>query len=82
MKEFLFEKKKLLDYLPFILVPLLFIADEEMEHHAFKTSFQFGIVITTSIIFFIIFFRFRSKAIAFSCALVLWMILQYVKSKF
>lgn len=76
------DKKKLLDYLPFILVPLLFIADEEMEHHAFKTSFQFAIVVVTSIIFFLIFFKFRSRAIAFLCALILWIVLQFIKNKF
>lgn len=82
MKDFILSKKKFLDYLPFILIPLIFITDEEMEKHALRTSFQLGIVVLTLIIFFLIFFRFRSKAVAFLVAVGLWGFLQFQKNKF
>lgn len=74
-------KSKVLDYLPLMLIPLLFIAEEEMEHHALKTSFQLGIVVLTSVIFFLIFFKFRSRSIAFISAVILWAILQNIKNR-
>lgn len=82
MKDFILSKKKLLDYLPFILIPLIFIADEEMEKHALRTTFQLGIVVLTLIIFFIIFFRFKSRSLAFIVAVLLWGFLQFQKNKF
>lgn len=71
------------EYLPIVLLGLLFIADTEIEKHAVKMSCQLTITIFTLLIFFIVAIKFpKAKIIAFITAFVLWVMLIYVKRQY
>lgn len=82
MKEFVEKYKGYLDYLPIMLLTLLFIAEAELEHHAVHLSCQMAITIITLSIFFLIVLNVENaKTLAFIIALTFWIVLTYCKSK-
>lgn len=75
--------QKYFDYLPLLLITLLFVADAELETKAVNLSCQIVIMITCVSVFFIIALKFRnSKVIAFFIAVAFWLILVHIKNKY
>jgi hypothetical protein len=75
--------KKYADYFPIALITLFFIAEAELEAHAVNISCQFCMTIISIVIFYIICFNFtNAKNIAFITAVIIWIILLYVKRNF
>ena len=82
MKELMNKCKGYLDYLPLMLITLLFIAETELEHHAVHMSCQIAITIITLSIFFIVVINIKdSKVLGFTVALTVWIILIYIKNR-
>jgi hypothetical protein len=83
MFEYFRTCKNFLDYLPLVLITLLFVAEAEMEKHALNTSCQMVITIITLVIFYLIVMRFKNtKLIALIIAMVVWIVLIYIKKKY
>ena len=80
----LFKKcKNILDYLPLVLVTVLFVAESELEKHALVTSCQIAITVVTLSIFYILIIRYKnSKFFAVFVSIVLWFILVCIKKKY
>jgi len=72
--------KQYSDYIPFILIALFMIADDELHKHAVLTSCQIMITIITFSIFFISTIQFQcTKFCALVIAGVAWIILIWLK---
>jgi hypothetical protein len=72
--------KRYFDYLPVILLTLLFATETELEKHAIFFSCQICIVLLTTILFFLLTLKFGSeRKTAFAVSFVLWIILMYYK---
>lgn len=83
MFEYFKTYKNLLDYLPLVLVTVLFAAEAEMETHALNTSCQVAITIVTLVIFYLMVIKFRNtKLFSLVVATLIWGILIYVKKKY
>lgn len=81
MKEFIDKHKKILDYLPLMLLTLLFITEAELEKHAVHLSCQMVITIVCMVVFFIIAINIKnSRVLAFTIALFFWVVLIYAKN--
>lgn len=80
----LFQKyKSILDYLPLVLITVLFVAESELELHALNTSCQIAITILTLGIFYILSIRYKNtKFIALLVSLTIWIVLVYIKKKY
>lgn len=74
--------KKYSDYIPFLLIGLLLIADEEMDNHAIELSCQMIINIIIYVSFFIMLLYLKSKIICLLICVILWLILIFIKKKF
>ena len=83
MLEYFKIYKNYLDYLPLMLLTLLFVAESEIELHALNTSCQIAITIITLAIFYIAIMRFKNtKLLALMFAVVVWIVLVYIKKKY
>jgi hypothetical protein len=71
--------KTLFEYLPLVLVGLLFKTEAELEKHAINTSCQIAITIIVLVVFFSIALRFKSKVLAFSKSILIWVIMVHIK---
>lgn len=72
--------KNYTEYLPILLITLLFITDSEVDKHALSMSCQMVITIICAVIFFLIVIKMRkSKLLAFITAGITWVILVYIK---
>lgn len=80
----IFQKyKSILDYLPLVLVTVLFATESELEKHALNTSCQIATTIITLTIFYILVIQYKNdKIIALLVSLVIWFILIYIKKKY
>jgi len=75
--------RQYIEFFPIVLIGLLFITEAEMEKSALNMSCQLTITIVTVLMFFLIVMKFpRSKGVAFIVALVLWIVLVYVKKQY
>lgn len=74
--------KSLFEYLPVVLVGLLFVTDSELEKHAVNTSCQLAITIAVTVTFFSIALKFKNKIIAFSVAVILWVLMVHMKKMY
>lgn len=80
MLEVFKKYKNILDYLPVVLITLLFVAEAEFEKHAVNTSCQISITIITLAIFYILVIRYKNtKFLALLVSLFIWIILIYIK---
>ena len=83
MKEFFNNNKHLIDYLPLMLITLLFITETELEKRAVHISCQLAITIITLTVFFVIVINIQnSRTSAFIVALTIWITLIYAKQCF
>jgi uncharacterized membrane protein YecN with MAPEG domain len=77
--------KNFTEYIPFILISLIFIAEAEIETHAFKTSCNLCITIISLVVFYAIYFNIKNnnnnskKIIACIISIITWIILVYVR---
>lgn len=71
--------RKLGDYVPMVLVSLLFIAEKELSNHALNVSLQLALTIFIIIVFFTILYQCQSKKMAIIGSFILWIILVYIK---
>lgn len=68
------------EYIPIMLLGILFIAEEEIERHAINISYQMAISAATAVVFFVLFMRFKlGKRTCFLLATLMWLMLIYVK---
>lgn len=75
--------RKYTEFLPIILIGLLFVSEAEMEKNALNMSCQMTITIVTVLIFFLIALKYpKAKMIAFFIALVLWIVLVCIKKRY
>lgn len=74
--------KYYLDYFPLILLTLFFLTETEIEKHALFTSYQIAITIITLATFYIISFRMKNSRLAFLIALLIWVVLIFIKKKY
>ena len=72
--------KKLTDYVPLVLITLLFVAETELQDHALNISVQIALTIFIIIVFFTVLHQCNSKKIAITISFVLWIILVYIKN--
>jgi hypothetical protein len=71
------------DYIPFLIIPFVIIADDELEKHAFKVSCNLAITILIYSSFFITCVYFKcSKYIAVIIATLLFFFLTFLKRKY
>lgn len=71
---------KKMEYIPIMLIALLFIAEEEMDHHLANTSCQLVISLLAVICFIVIVGYFGcSKKFAIFLICILWFFLVYTK---
>jgi intracellular septation protein A len=83
MFEYFKTCKNFLDYLPLVLVTILFVAEAEMEKHALHTSCQMVITITTLVIFYLMVMKFKNtKLLSLIVAVIVWITLVYIKKKY
>ena len=83
MLEFIRKYRSILDYLPMLLVTLLFVAETELEKHAVNTSCQVAITIVTLVVFYVLILKWKNTRIfAFLVAMTIWVILIYVKKQY
>lgn len=74
---------KYTEYIPIVLLSLMFVADEQLEHKALSMSCQTCIMVICSIIFFMLLLKFSySKYTAFIITGVLWVLLIYIKQQY
>ena len=75
--------KTFMDNIPFILISLIFITEAEIETYAFKTSCNLCITIISIVVFYAIYFNIKNnknkKIIASIFAVLIWLILVYVR---
>lgn len=75
--------QKHLEYIPIMLITLLFIAEAELETHAANMSCQLCTTVIVVVIFYSICFNFKNaKNIALVIAVILWVLLVYVKKNY
>jgi hypothetical protein len=75
--------KNYLDYLPLVLITVLFVAESELELHALNTSCQIAITVITLVIFYMIVMRFKNtKMVALIIAIIVWITLIYIKKRY
>jgi len=83
MFDFFKKYKTIFDYLPLVLITVLFVAEAEMEKQALHTSCQLAITIVTLAIFYILVIRYKNaKLLAVLVCLIIWFILVYIKKKY
>ena len=71
------------EYIPAILIGVLFVAEEQLRVHALHISCQLAIAIICAVLFFTILFYCRvRKYTAFAITLVLWVTLVYLKNTY
>lgn len=71
------------EYLPIVLLGLIFITENELEKHALRTSCQISITIVTIIVYFTIAINFpKARIVALITAIALWVLLIYVKRQY
>jgi uncharacterized membrane protein YecN with MAPEG domain len=71
------------EYIPVILVGLLFVAEEQLRVHALHISCQLAITIVCAVLFFtVLFYCGTHKYTAFAITLFLWVILVYLKNTY
>lgn len=71
-----FPLRSVMDYIPIILVTLLFISEKELEIHALNMSCQTIISLIAIGIFFITAIKFKKpKVFAFVIAVIFWIML-------
>ena len=73
--------KKITDYIPFFIIGLLLIADEEIENHATDISCQLVINIIVYIVFFLALLYFRKRLLCIIICIVLWLFLIFLKKR-
>jgi hypothetical protein len=75
--------KRNIEYIPIILLSLLFIADKDIEIHALNLSCQTIITIVILGIFFMLVLQFgRGKVTSFLIAAVAWVVLVNMKKTY
>lgn len=75
--------KEYKDYIPIMLITLLFIAENEVEKHAINTCCQIAITIITVTVFFLFLIQLRRpKLFAFTIAFFFWVFLVYIKKRY
>jgi len=68
------------DYVPFMLVTLMFVAEAEMGNHLAKTGWKVGLTMLIIVLLYICIVVFKlQRAVVFIIAAVLWVIFIYVK---
>lgn len=73
--------KKYGDYIPLMLIAILFMAENEIKNHTVQSSCQLVISLLTLLIFFLVAIKFKSgKYYGFITAFLLWVILVYLKN--
>ncbi len=71
--------RKLGDYIPMVLVSLLFIAEKELSNHALNVSLQLALTIFIIIVFFTILYQCQSKKMAIIVSFIVWIFLVCIK---
>jgi hypothetical protein len=71
-----------LEYIPLLLIPLIAIAQHEIEHHALKVSCKLFITILVTIIFFSSLTVMNNRIIALVIASIFWILFIYIKNRF
>jgi hypothetical protein len=71
--------RKLGDYIPMVLISLLFIAEKELSNHALNVSLQLALTIFIIIVFFTILYQCQSKKMAIIVSFIVWIFLIYIK---
>jgi Ca2+/Na+ antiporter len=75
--------KSKLEYIPIVLLSLLFIADKDAEIHALNVSCQVIITIVILGIFFMLMLQFgRGKIVSFLIAATAWVVLTNAKKSY
>ncbi len=68
------------EFIPFLLIPFVFLADSEIHNHAVRLSCQIAITISTTVAFFIgLFYYDFSRNQALFMAIVIWFVLIALK---
>lgn len=81
MFEVFTKYKKYTDYIPMILIAVLFMAENEIENHTFHSTCNMFIGALTLFIFFVIGLKLKSgKMYGFLFALIIWVTLVYLKN--
>lgn len=70
------------EYLPLVLVTLLFVAENELGNHAISVAFQLGITAIVLCIFYLTLACFGGRYIALFIAVVIWIALIYLKKSY
>jgi hypothetical protein len=74
---------KHLEYIPVVLITLLFIAETELEAHATNMSCQLCTTIIAVVVFYSICMNFKNaKNIALMISVLIWVILVYIKKNY
>jgi hypothetical protein len=83
MYNFFQKHKSIFDYLPMMLITLLFVAESELEKHAINTSCQMVITIFIMTLFYILVIYYKNtKTISLFVCCFLWIILIYIKKSY
>lgn len=79
----LFNKIKILDYVPIILITLLFISENEMKTHAINMSVQTIIGLIALGIFFMMSIKFKQpRFLCFIFAGIVWLSLVIIRKSY
>ncbi len=83
MIDYFNKYKSYIDYIPLVLVGLIFLSESDLEKHAFKTGCQICITVACLTIFYICSLNFTNgKVVGLCLAAVLWLILIYLKRSY
>jgi hypothetical protein len=69
-----------IEYIPVILLAMLFVADSDLDNHAIRLSWQLLITVTMVILFFVLIWQgICTKTVAILVVSIIWIILVYMK---
>lgn len=82
MLHFYNKYKNHIEYIPFLLLSLIFLSHDDLHKHAIQNSFQIITVIITFVIFYFVFYKTNIKILALLIALIIWIIMIYLKKNY
>ena len=79
--QFYLKHKRLLDYIPFVLLALFLAAEADINYHAFSLTCQTVMTIIVIAIFFLIFSYLKlSRGLALFLVCIVWVGMVYIKN--
>lgn len=71
------------EYLPLMLIPLILISEDQVNHQAVSVSCKMSIIILTTMLFFLLIMKFRvPRHIAFMSVIILWIVFVHLKKTY